>query len=1057
MKQKLQSIYDQLIEEEDLIIDDQIASELQINDITVQICDHEHANSQIKIYSKNRIPISDTIPILGDFGFKTISEITYKTECIEGIVYVTKLLLDKDSKKLLIKNRVNIKDLLLRVINGEVEMGKLLGLVHLENFSNREILLSRGFGNYAEQIIPDFQKSSFENCIMKYHEIFALFLRYILVKFDPALTKREQKLTLIQADIIEAFKKVESISEDRILKLVYEILQALVRTNYFTNSDTLALKFDVKTLGHLLKGVQPHFETFVYAHDLKGTHLRISKVCRGGIRWSNRLEDYRTEIISLMTTQEGKNAVIVPKGAKGGFVIFKDTNKISKDEFDGYYTRFINALLDVVDNQKEGKVVRKPKSVIYDGDDPYFVVAADRGTSAMSDRANEIAMSRGFWLSDAFASGSSNGYHHKKLGVTAKGAIKASQRFFIENGVDFYKESISIIGVGSMNGDVFGNGMLESRYFKLLGAISSDEIFIDPVPDLDVAYKERQRLFSLKRGKWSLYDAKKISQGGGVFKRSSKSISLTPQIKTLINTKKSTLNGEELARALLKLDVDMLYFGGVGTYVKSSFQSNISLGDKENEFVRIDANELNAKVLCEGANLALTMEARIEYALNGGKINLDSIDNSAGVDTSDHEVNLKILLNALRDKNVINEEEKNSTLQGVSENVVSSVMWTNYLQSLSISLDGIASQKDMDGFKQSLGVLEKNLGIFKRRYFNIPKNSNFHEIIDSDGKLIRPVIGTMTLYAKILLQDLLCGCDMYEDNFFDHYLFKYFPKSLVSVYEDEIRLHPLRKEITSMIIANKIINNAGAAFIKDLESLGKKKFLLKIKAYLATNQLYAANDIRYEIYRNDYLIPVSKQYKMLQKIEDEIDYNVQWMLKNLKNTEVNFSSILEYKTSIKDVISSLDVPKQEITPKNETINRFFTNLNFLKFSSKIIKIKQVSKADFKDVSMIFYALVQKFEIPLLIETIESISVKNATQELLRVQIEQLLEFKLIDLTKKILKFKRENEDVIEVIENYFKHKELDIREYDQMIDFIKTSDHLSMSDLSVTLNHLLLL
>ena len=385
-------------------------------------------------------------------------------------------------------------------------------------------------------------------------------------------------------------------------------------------------------------------------------------------------------------------------------------------------------------------------------------------------------------------------------------------------------------------------------------------------------------------------------------------------------------------------------------------------------------------------------------------------------------------------------------------------MWTNYLQSLSISLDTIRSQKDMDTFKRSLSVLGKNLDVFKRSYFNIPRDRDFDEVIDSEGKLIRPIIATMTLYAKILLQDLLCGCSMYdEDSFFDRYLLKYFPKSLIAIYEGEMRQHPLKKEITSMIIANKIINNAGATFIQDLDLLGREKFLLKIKAYLATNQLFDSNDIRFEIYRNDYEIEPLKQYKMLLKIEDEIAYNVQWMLKSLKKEEIDFGSILEYKVSIKDMISALNVPNHIVVTGHDPINKFFTNLNFLKFSSTIIKIKQLSKADFKDVSMLFYALVQKFEIPLLMETIQNISVKNETQEHLRIQIKQLLEFKLVDLTKELLQFQREGEKADEVIESFFKEKEFDIYKHQEMIEFIKTSEHLSMSDLSVSVNHLLLI
>ncbi|MCH9814150.1 MAG: NAD-glutamate dehydrogenase [Epsilonproteobacteria bacterium] len=913
-------------------------------------------------------------------------------------------------------------------------------------------------GNYAEQIIADFNKTSLEDCIIKYTPLFALFRDYFVTKFDPALKDRDRVLEKINQNIIEAFKKIESINDDRMLKLIYEILQSIVRTNYFKKCDTIALKFDVSRLTHILKGVQPHYETFVYANDMKGTHLRVSTVCRGGLRWSNRMEDFRTEVKSLMTTQEAKNSVIVPKGAKGGFVITKNEGQVDKKDFEGYYTRFINALLDVVDNQVAGEIVRDPLCVSYDQDDPYFVVAADRGTSSMSDTANAISKNRGFWLLDAFASGSSNGYHHKKLGVTAKGAIKASQRFFIEEGIDFYKESISIVGVGSMSGDVFGNGLLESPYFRLVGAISSDEVFIDPNPDLEIAYGERQRLFAMKRGKWSEYDQTKISTGGGVFKRASKSVTLTPEIQVLIKSDKETLNGEELAKALLQVEVDMLYFGGIGTYVKSSSETNISLGDKNNEFVRIDADEVNAKVVCEGANLALTMPARMEYAMQGGKINLDSIDNSAGVDTSDHEVNLKILLNALVEKEILSSDEKDSTLQGLSSSVVESVMWTNYLQSLSISLDTKRSVKHVESFTQSLTVLEKHLDTFKRSYFDIPKERDFDEVIDSDGRVIRPVIATMTLYAKILLQDLLSECTMFEEEgFFERYLFKYFPKSLIAIYENEIKAHPLRKEITSMIIANKIINFAGATFIKDLDTLGVEKFMLKIKAYLVINQLFNANDIRYEIYRNDYTIAIKDQYYMLLKIEDVIEYNVQWMLKSLRKEDIRFDTILEYKSCIFDVIETLQTSKRTQVKDNELLSTFFANLDFLRFSSAIIKIKQLSKADLTEAATLFYTLVQKLEIALLIDKIETISSKNVIQDYLKVQLEQLLEFKLVYLTEKLLQFKREGEEGERIIENYFDHESFDKKRYDDMIAFIKTSDHLSLSDLSVTVNTLLLL
>jgi len=1055
MQQKLQSVCDQLISEKDLVLSEAILAELKSEDITALIC--EDAKCEIKIYSKNRFAISEIIPILGDFGFVTMSEITYEASYHDKTVYITKLILEAEADGKLVAHQNNIKDLLIKSLQGEISSGKLFELVYLEDFCARGVLLFRAFISYAEQLILEFNQKSLEDCIVRYPQISGLFLAYFVAKFDPELREHEKRTQKVAKQIEEALKEVENISDDRVLKLIFEILESIVRTNYFSSSQTLALKIDVSNLREHLKGIQPHIETFVYAHDMSGTHLRISNVCRGGLRWSNRLEDFRVEVKSLMTTQEAKNSVIVPKGAKGGFVIFKDDSEITPEIFKGYYTRFINALLDVVDNQKEGEVYHDKNIVAYDGDDSYFVVAADRGTSSMSDTANQIARDRGFWLDDAFASGSSTGYHHKKLGITAKGAIKASQRYFIEKGVDFYKEPISIVGVGSMSGDVFGNGLLESEQFTLIGAISHDEIFIDPSPNVKIAYKERKRLFEMKRGKWSQYDVKKISQGGGVFKRASKSIVLSEEIKTLLGTKKSAMSGEVLSRELLKLSVDMLYFGGVGTYVKSSYESNISLGDKENEFVRIDADEINAFCVCEGANLALTMQARIDYALSGGKINLDSVDNSAGVDTSDHEVNLKILLNSLKSKSLMSEEERNSTLQGISDYVVSSVLWTNYLQSLSISLDKVRSVKKLDAFKQSLVVLESHMEVFKRSSFNIPKERDFDEVLDERGEIVRPVLATMTLYAKIFLQDILNEGTLYHDSFFDRYLFKYFPKSFVSIYEEEIYAHPLKKEIISMIIANKIINNAGVTFIADYNERGKENFLGKIKAYLITNQLFDANDIRYEIYRGDFDIAVDEQYDMLMKIEQRIAFNVQALGKSFDITEINTTSMLEHKNAVCEVIKGFKKDDTGAITKNEKINKFFKELDYMKFISTILKISSSTDFHFHDITVVFYKILQKLEIDSVVNIIEKMNISSENEEVLIVQFKQLLDSTSSDMTKSILHFMRKDEDIDSAIENFLLASGFNLSNYHDRLNAFKERENISLIDLSIAVNELVLL
>ncbi len=1053
MQKELRLVCDQLIREEDLIVDESVAKELETTDSTAVIC--EEAKCEIKIFSKKRFAISEIIPILGDFGFVTVSEITYETTYHDGSIYITKLVLDAQVEGKLVKHQDNIKDLLRKALQGEIKSSALFELVYLEDFCARGILLFRAFIAYAQQLVLELNQKSLEACVVRYPEISGLFLAYFVAKFDPELREHTKRMEKISKQIESALKEVENISDDRVLKLLFEILQSMVRTNYFSASQTLALKIDVSNLRQHLKGIQPHIETFVYAHDMSGTHLRISKVCRGGLRWSNRLDDYRVEIKSLMATQEAKNAVIVPKGAKGGFVIFRDASEITPEIFEGYYTRFINALLDVVDNQKEGKVIHHDNSVFYDGDDSYFVVAADKGTSSMSDRANAIAKERGFWLDDAFASGSSTGYHHKKLGITAKGAIKAAQRYFIEKGVDFYKEPISIVGVGSMSGDVFGNGLLESEQFKLIAAISHDEIFIDPNPEIKGAYAERKRLFEMKRGKWSQYDEKKISTGGGVFKRAAKSITLSDEIKALLGTKKSSLSGELLARELLKLSVDMLYFGGVGTYVKSSAESNIALGDKENEYVRIDADEIKAFCVCEGANLALTMQARIDYALGGGKINLDSIDNSAGVDTSDHEVNLKILLNALKSKSLMSQEERNSTLQGISDFVVNSVLWTNYLQSLSISLDKIRSHKKLDLFKNVLVVLESNMELFKRSSFNIPKERDFHEVLDEKGELIRPVIATMTLYAKIFLQDILNEGTLYHDSFFERYLFKYFPKSFVSIYEDEILAHPLKKEIMSMIIANKIINNAGVTFLAGFEN--KETLLGRIKAYLITNQLFNANDIRYEIYRGDFDIKVEKQYEMLMKIEKKIAFNIESLGKNFDITNINTASMLAYKTEVCEVIKGFKNDAENTIEGHDKINNFFKELNYMKYISTILKIKNSTDFHFHDITVVFYKIVQKLAIDKVMNLVEKLHITDENEALLSIQLRELLDSTSLDITKALLHFMRKDEDIDNAIVEFLNKRGFQQTHYLEKLNALRDKENSSIIELSTIVNALVLL
>ncbi len=811
----------QVVEEDDLFIPE------EFGDIHIELYSNENSKFGFKIYSKELITLSKLVPILNDFGFIVESEVRFQIEEI----YLYKIDIDPKEKELIKEHQENIFSILKETIRENIKRGRLFELVLKENFCINGITLMRSFVAYLSELSEEYSQKELVTSLIKYPSICRKFLDLFLTKFDPWIDDRNKRMKLLQKEIEKSIKEIKHMEDDRIIKLFFELINNITRTNFFKKKDTLSHKISLVELKKYLKGIQPDIEIFVYSPNLRGVHLRMSKVSRGGIRWSKRTRGFRKEIRSLMATQEAKNAIIVPKGAKGGFVIDKP-EEITKESFTNYYKKYIDALLDLVDNQNSKGIFHPKGMICYDGYDSYFVVAADRGTSNMSSVANDIAKSRGFWLEDAFASGSNTGYHHKKLGITAKGAITSIQRHFIEKGIDFYKEPITVVGVGSMSGDVFGNGLIQTKYFKLIAAISHNEIFIDPNPNIDIAFEERKRLFQAG-GKWRDYDANKISKGGGVFKRDDPSIQLSKEIKSLLHSDLEYMSGEDLAKELLQQKVDLIYFGGIGTYVKSSQEDNLSIGDKENEYVRVDANKLNAYAICEGANLALTMKARIEYSLNGGHINLDSIDNSAGVDTSDHEVNYKILLHQAVENNKITHLQKIELLLKESDFVVKKVLKDSFEQSLAISNERKRSKEYLKSYKKTIRILESKMDIFKRSIFHIPKDRDFFEIVDDEGMIVRPILATILLYSKIYLGDLFLNMELIDESSLDQFLFDYFPQSYIDNFRDEILLHPLGNEIIATQMANYLINNFGIKLINELDSLEEEDYLKLIKQYLS--------------------------------------------------------------------------------------------------------------------------------------------------------------------------------------------------------------------------------
>ncbi len=1053
-KSDFNAVCAQLLKPEDLNIDEATLAEVQEKGVVTRIaCEHP----SIHIYSQNRLYLSDITPILHNFGFRVVDEVTYRLERDHVTLYINRFNLELENTAKIDRARGNIERVITDSLNGRIfSRCTLFSLVYEQNISIREIELLRGVIEYVDQAVLEMNYATILQTMTGYHEIAHLFIEYFKVRFDPACTKREGAVKALEGSLEEKIKQVPNIMDDKILKITYSLFKNMTRTNYFFGGEAIAFKIDTATFSENLKGLQPNIETFVYHPEFSGVHLRMSRISRGGLRWSDRHEDYRQEIKSLMITQEGKNSIIIPDGAKGGFVIRKERNAIDKAYFTEVYRRFVGALLDLVDNRVGETVVRDERIVAYDGEDPYFVVAADKGTAAMSDVANAIALERGYWLGDAFASGGSKGYGHKELGITARGSLKSTQRFFVEKGVDFYKDPVTIVGIGSMNGDVFGNGLLESRAFKLLAAIGHKEIFIDPDPDPERSFEERKRLFGARDGGWAHYNPELISEGGGVFLRTDKAIELSPQIKKMLGTTRKSMSGEELARRVLTMKVDMLFNGGVGTYVKSSDESNLDLGDKQNEAVRIDAAELKAAVVCEGGNLGFTQRARIEYALGGGKLNLDGIDNAAGVNTSDHEVNLKILLNQIIGKGLIDAAERDKILKSMTEQIVNMVLWSNYHQALAISRDEYLSRLYREDFLTVIEILENGVQAFKRRDFFIPKNENIAEVLTKEGSMVRPVLGSLLSYAKIFVKNLLLRTDLIDEAFAVQFLYKYFPKSFVGAYEHEINHHPLRREIIATVIADIVVNQQGCTFIADHRKLGEERFLIKVKSYLISNELFGANDVRHEIYRHDYLMPVKRQYELLNELGHTLNFSTRWMVKYLNDYQIDAAHFLDYRSRLFDLLGKINPNKMEnIIEGNERFNRFFSVLEYLRFAVAAIMIKENTHHSFENVGELFYRIVNEFKILEMILSLDRMEVLSESDMMLRHQVLQFIEFIVVHYTQKILAFQRIDESPEQAFSNYVTNEQEAFESIKQQIDAFMAKEVKDIKDITVTVNQLM--
>jgi len=670
---------------------------------------------------------------------------------------------------------------------------------------------------------------------------------------DPAVGDREAQATKFRNAFGQALAKVSAIDDDRILRRLRDLVEAIVRTNAFAPAAGEALAFKLNS--SLVPGLPapvPWREIWIYSPRVEGIHLRGGPVARGGIRWSDRRDDFRTEILGLMKAQVVKNAVIVPTGCKGGFypkMLPPPTNRDAwLAEGTESYRIFIRSLLSVTDNIVGGKVLHPEGVVIRDGDDPYFVVAADKGTATFSDIANSIALERGFWLGDAFASGGSHGYDHKAMGITARGAWISVQRHFLEMGVDVQSEPVTVAGVGDMSGDVFGNGMLLSKAIKLVFAFDHRHIFIDPDPDPAASWKERKRLFDLPRSSWDDYDRKKLSAGGGIFPRTQKEITLSKQAQAALGVAQAKIDPGSLINAILRSRVDLLWFGGIGTYVKASNQLNAEVGDPANDAIRVSGAEVGAKVIGEGANLGVTQAGRIEFALNGGRINTDFIDNSAGVDTSDKEVNIKIPLNGEMNDGQLTFAKRNALLVKMTDEVADMVLEDNRLQTLALSIAESGGALALPGHVRTIELLEAS-GRLDRKVEGLAGSEELlRRRLDNRG-LTRPELAVVLSMSKLALQEAAERLRLGDEKVMEADLFDAFPKPMRKTHASSIRSHRLRNEIVATRVANRLVNRLGPVTAFDMTEEEGVSLGQVITAFLVAERLLDLDRLWSEIER----------------------------------------------------------------------------------------------------------------------------------------------------------------------------------------------------------------
>ncbi|GAB3489230.1 NAD-glutamate dehydrogenase [Marinomonas epiphytica] len=1063
----------------------QLAGEGEISTHLYRQVGQSKNNYYFKIYgSGTTLVLSDVLPILECMGLRVLEARPYELDQNgdgKANTWVVEFAIVVDADVNLEKSaqREAFQDAFNQVFRRRVENDRFNALVLDASLTWRQVTMLRALTKYLMQLQVPFSVQYMQQTLEKNAGITRLLVQLFEQKFDPSdIAKRDEKVLKIVDKITLELDQVANLDEDRILKHYLSVIEAMLRTNFYQHDenglvkDYVSFKLDPSQIP-AVPLPRPKFEIFVYAPWVEGVHMRGGKVARGGLRWSDRMEDFRTEVLGLVKAQMVKNAVIVPAGAKGGFVAKQLKKNASREEVQAEvvhcYTTFISGLLDITDNLVQNELVPPMSVQRYDEDDPYLVVAADKGTATFSDLANSISEKYGFWLGDAFASGGSNGYDHKKMGITARGAWESVKRQFKEIGVDCQNTDFTAVGVGDMAGDVFGNGMLLSKHIRLVAAFNHMHIFIDPTPDSATSFEERQRMFNLPRSSWEDYNKELISKGGGIFSRAAKSIPINADIRKALgiegNVKSMAPN--DLLNAILKAPVDLLWNGGIGTYVKAESESHADVGDNANNAIRVNGKELRCKIVGEGGNLGLTQNGRIEFAQNGGLISTDAIDNSAGVDSSDHEVNIKILLNRVVENGDMTEKQRNKLLAEMTDEVAELVLRHNRGQSHVLSLaNARAADRLADHWRLILSLVRE--GRLNREIEFLPSDAQIKKRLNKGLGLTRPEISVLLAYSKIKLSEQLVEDGIGEDEDLLTQIHQYFPSQLSKQFGDQMASHALSQEIIAGHVTNNLGNRMGPTFSTYMQEETSASALNLVRAYMAAEDIFGIPALWDAINDLDFKVPNSELNALLIRIQVLVEKATLWLLRNTRES-LSIQKLKDtYKPGVEIIRANMQAILTEPSQQHlaeisenliakgipEEVAQRLSALDYLFYGLDIIRVASNTEKEVLDVAQTYFALEMDLELHWLRHSVNELTADDMWQRRAKAGLGDEVDNSLRTLTQEVIQANTEISDLEQRLTQWRELNSDNIKHYRATFTEIKAGNELTLAMVTVAIREL---